>query len=85
MNCFVVQSAFIKLTLDSGAYKDFILWYGVLAIIERETNGISLDDVCAKNQVPLTHKNYSIRTIDKSITKGKVEGSVEGCLFILWT
>lgn len=49
----------------------------VLAIIERAAASISFDDVCAKHQVPSTHRNYSMRTVDKTITQGKVEGSVE--------
>ncbi|KAH9305009.1 hypothetical protein KI387_009413, partial [Taxus chinensis] len=48
----------------------------VMATVERSTAGISLSDVCAKHQVPLTYRT-SLRNLDKSITQGKVEASVE--------
>jgi len=49
----------------------------VMAIVERATARINLNDVCAKHQVPSTHRSFSMRNLDKTITQGKVEGSVE--------
>lgn len=49
----------------------------VMTIIEKATASVNLNDVCAKHQVPSTYKSYNSRNLDKTITQGKVEGSVE--------
>ena len=49
----------------------------VMAVIERATTIINLDDVCAKHQVPSTHRSYNMRNLDKNITQGKFKGSVK--------
>lgn len=59
------------------SFTDIDVKSSVMAVIERATARINLDDVCAKHQVPSTHRSYNMRNLDKTITQGKVEGSVE--------
>ena len=48
------------------------------ALMEDASSSLTLEDVSRKCMVPSTHA-YSARHIDKSITQGKVEVSVEVC------
>ncbi|KAH9305007.1 hypothetical protein KI387_009411, partial [Taxus chinensis] len=65
-----------KPTIVAPAFTENDIKITIMDIVERSTSGISLDDVFAKHQVPSTHRS-NMRNLDKSITQGKVEGSVE--------
>lgn len=49
----------------------------ILAIIKESKSLITLEDVMKKHKVPSTHAYSSKNTVDRTITQGKVEGSIE--------
>lgn len=49
----------------------------ILALIKESASSITLDDVKKKHEVPSTHAYSSKTVVDKTITAGKVEGTVE--------
>ncbi|XXG44793.1 hypothetical protein AAC387_Pa02g0051 [Persea americana] len=48
----------------------------IMAIVKRSSSSLTLEDIMKKHKVPSTH-SYSSRHVDRTITQGKVEGSVE--------
>lgn len=48
----------------------------IMAIVKRSSSSLTLEDIIKKHKVPSTH-SHSSRHVDKTITQGKVEGSVE--------
>ncbi|KAF9666494.1 hypothetical protein SADUNF_Sadunf16G0235000 [Salix dunnii] len=49
----------------------------LLALVKEAASSITLEDVIKKHEVPSTHAHSSKNVVDKNITLGKVEGSVE--------
>lgn len=45
--------------------------------MKEAASSITLDDVIKKHEVPSTHAHSSKNVVDKNITLGKVEGTVE--------
>ncbi|XP_028107261.1 protein ENHANCED DOWNY MILDEW 2-like [Camellia sinensis] len=49
----------------------------ILALMKDATSSITLEEITKKHKVPVTHAYSSKNVVDKAITLGKVEGSVE--------
>ncbi|KAL7186639.1 hypothetical protein ACSBR2_028381 [Camellia fascicularis] len=49
----------------------------ILALMKDATSSITLEEITKKHKVPITHAYSSKNVVDKAITLGKVEGSVE--------
>ncbi|KAJ6423765.1 hypothetical protein OIU84_024691 [Salix udensis] len=49
----------------------------LLALVKEAASSITLEDVIKKHEVPSTHAHSSKNVVDKNITLGKVEGTVE--------
>lgn len=49
----------------------------LLALVKESASSITLDNVIKKHEVPSTHMHSSKNVVDKNITLGKVEGTVE--------
>ncbi|XVE50756.1 hypothetical protein DITRI_Ditri01bG0188800 [Diplodiscus trichospermus] len=49
----------------------------LLALMKEAESSITLEDVIAKHKVPITHAYSSKSVVDRTITLGKIEGSVE--------
>ncbi|XP_009396089.2 protein ENHANCED DOWNY MILDEW 2 [Musa acuminata AAA Group] len=63
-------------TLSSFPHIDSETEAKVLALFEKASSSLSLENITRKRSMPSTHA-YGTRHIDKTITQGKVEGSVE--------
>lgn len=50
----------------------------ILALMKEASSSVTLEEIVKKHKVPTTHVNFSSRNVvDKTITLGKVEGSIE--------
>ncbi|XP_073003721.1 protein ENHANCED DOWNY MILDEW 2-like [Typha latifolia] len=48
----------------------------IISLMEKESSSLTLEDITKNHTIPSTHA-YSAKHIDKAITRGKIEGSVE--------
>lgn len=57
--------------------KIYFLQCRLLALLKDANKAVTLEDVIEKHKVPSTHAYSSKYIVDKTITLGKLEGSVE--------
>lgn len=55
----------------------YFLQFRLLALMKDAASSITLEDVIRKHKVPSTHAFSSKNAVERNITLGKVEGSVE--------
>lgn len=71
------------LFLGFDAYGIFILFLNyflqcrLLSLMKDAASSVSVEDIVKKHKIPSTHAYSSKSVVDKAITFGKVEGSVE--------
>lgn len=57
--------------------KSYSFHYRLLTLMKETESSICLEDILAKQKVPSTHAYSSKSVVDRTITLGKIEGSVE--------
>lgn len=59
------------------SYLIYFLEFRLLALMKDAVSSITLEEVKRKHKVPSTHALSSRNAVERNITLGKVEGSVE--------